>query len=96
MIIGKIGARRIGEGAPAFILGEIASAHQGEADQAIALAKSAQAAGAEAVKFQIFRAEALVAPNDPNRGTFDQIELKIAEWERVLGEAKTLDVPVFS
>ena len=96
MITGKIGARRIGEGAPAFILGEVASAHQGEADQAIALAKSAQAAGAEAVKFQLFRAEALVAPNDPNRATFDQIELEIAEWERVLGEAKALDVPVFA
>ena len=92
----KIGGRPIGAGAPAFILGEVASAHQGEAGKAIALAKSAQAAGAEGVKFQLFRADALVAPNDPNRATFDEIELAIADWGRVLAEAKTLGVPVFA
>lgn len=92
----KIGDRPIGAGAPAFILAEVASAHQGEAVQALALANSARDSGAEGVKFQLFRAAQLVAPNDPNRSTFDQIELSIEDWEHVLGEVASLGLPTFA
>lgn len=90
----KIGECLIGEGAPAFVLAEVASAHQGEAVQALALATSAQDAGAQGVKFQLFRAAELVAPNDPHRSTFDQIELSIEDWEDVLGQMSRLTIPI--
>lgn len=92
----KIGDRVIGEDAPAFLLAEIASAHQGEAVQALALTRSAKDAGADGVKFQLFRAAELVAPNDPHRSTFDQIELSLEDWEQVLNEAGAEGLPLFA
>lgn len=92
----KIGESHIGDGAPAFILAEVASAHQGEAVQALALASTAKDAGAEGVKFQLFRAADLVAPNDPHRSTFDQIEFSVEDWENVLTRASALQIPIFA
>lgn len=90
----KIGDRVVGDGAPAFCLAEVASAHQGEAVQAVALATSSKDAGADGVKFQLFRAAELVAPNDPQRSTFEQIEFSIEDWENVLTQAKALGIPI--
>jgi sialic acid synthase SpsE len=92
----KIGHRVVGEGAPAFVLAEIASAHQGEAIQAIALAKNALEAGADGVKFQLFRAAELIAPNDPRFSTFQQIELSIEDWEQVLDETRAMGISIFA
>ena len=92
----KIGESLVGDGAPAFALAEVASAHQGEAVQALALATSAQDASADGVKFQLFRAADLVAPNDPHRSTFDQIELSVEDWENVLNQASALRIPIFA
>lgn len=92
----KIAERMIGEGEPAFCLAEIASAHQGEAVQAIALATSAKEAGADGIKFQLFRAAELVAPNDPQRSTFEQIELSMEDWDDVLDHAKGLGIPLLA
>ena len=92
----KIGERLIGDGAPAFALAEVASAHQGEAVQALALATSAKDASADGVKFQLFRADDLVAPNDPHRSTFDQIEFSVEDWENVLSKVSALRIPVFA
>ena len=66
MTIIDIGGLAVGEGHGAFILAEIASAHQGEAVQALALAKHAQEAGADGVKFQLFRAPELIAKGAGN------------------------------
>ncbi len=90
----NIGPRPVGDGEPTFVLAEIASAHQGEAVQALALAKNAQEAGADGVKFQLFRASELIAPNDPRRSTFDQIELAPDEWEQVLNETAALGIAI--
>lgn len=90
----RIGAKEVGLGAPAFVLAEVASAHQGEAIQALALAKTAQQAGADGVKFQLFRAKELIAPNDPRFSTFQQIELTFEEWEHVLAESSGLGLSV--
>lgn len=92
----KIGGRLIGDGAPVFCLAEIASAHQGEAVQALALATSSKDAGAEGIKFQLFRASELLAPNDPQRSTFEQIELSVDDWDNVLSQAKALALPIFA
>jgi sialic acid synthase SpsE len=91
----SIAGRDVGENAPAFVLAEVASAHQGEAVQALALAKQAQAAGADGVKFQLFRAGDLIAPNDPRYSTFEQIELSLEDWDQVLRESRGLGLALF-
>lgn len=92
----KVGTRTIGDGEPAFVLAEVASAHQGEAVQALDLASNARNAGAEGVKFQLFRSQRLVPPNASNRAVFDRIELSTDDWGRVLTAARSLGIPVFA
>jgi N,N'-diacetyllegionaminate synthase len=55
----KIGERWIGEGEPVFIVAEIGSNHNQTLGQARQLIEVAAAAGVDAVKFQLFKAENL-------------------------------------
>lgn len=88
--------RQIGDGANCFVLAEVASAHQGEPAEALELARAAQRAGADAVKFQLFAAEELIAPTDSRFPTFRQIEIAPREWERILDEARGMGLPVLA
>jgi len=55
----KIGNRYVGDEEPCFIIAEIGSNHDGRLDQAKRLIDIAVEAGADAVKFQSFRASAM-------------------------------------
>jgi sialic acid synthase SpsE/RimJ/RimL family protein N-acetyltransferase len=55
----KIGSRRIGAGAPVYFIAEAGSNHDRNFDQAKRLIDVAAEAGADAVKFQAFKAESL-------------------------------------
>jgi N-acetylneuraminate synthase len=55
----QIGSRFIGDGQPCFIITEAGSNHNGNFEQAKKLINVAAAAGADAVKFQVFRASKL-------------------------------------
>jgi len=57
-----IAGRRIGPGEPCFIIAEAGVNHNGDPDLARELVKVAAKAGADAVKFQTFRASDLVSP----------------------------------
>jgi N-acetylneuraminate synthase len=63
-----IGDRQIGAGEPCFIISEAGVNHNGDVGIACKLIDAAAEAGADAVKFQIFRAEKLVAMNAPKAG----------------------------
>ncbi len=52
----KIGQRWVGDGEPCFIIAEAGSNHNGNVEHAISLIDVAAEAGADAVKFQLFRA----------------------------------------
>ncbi|MEK7598948.1 MAG: N-acetylneuraminate synthase [Patescibacteria group bacterium] len=56
----KIGNRLIGKGWPVFVIAEAGVNHNGNFDLAIKLIDAAAEAGADAVKFQTFRAEQVV------------------------------------
>ncbi|MDD2655145.1 MAG: N-acetylneuraminate synthase family protein [Candidatus ainarchaeum sp.] len=55
----RIGKRAVGEGEPCFVIAEAGSNHNGKLDQAKKLIDEAAKAGADAVKFQLFKAEKL-------------------------------------
>ncbi|MEM7623249.1 MAG: N-acetylneuraminate synthase [Planctomycetota bacterium] len=61
----RIGDRAIGSGEPAFIIAEIGVNHNGNARTAVDMVRVAAEAGADAVKLQTFRAEALVTADAP-------------------------------
>ena len=60
-----IGDRAVGPGAPVFVVAEAGVNHNGDPDLARRLVDAAADAGADAVKFQTFRAEALVSRYAP-------------------------------
>ncbi len=61
MDIVRIGDREVGGGAPVYVIAEAGSNHDRDLDQAKRLIDVAAAAGADAVKFQTFAADRIVA-----------------------------------
>lgn len=60
-----IGSRKVGTGEPAFVMAEAGVNHNGSLELARQLVDAAADAGADAVKFQTFRAEQLVSRTAP-------------------------------
>jgi N,N'-diacetyllegionaminate synthase len=90
-----LGTRAVGHGEPCFVLAEVASAHGGVADEALKMLEAAFKMGADGIKFQLFRADALVVQRHPARKDFDQIELTEKEWIKVLRAAKGSGLALF-
>lgn len=61
----KIGGRSVGGGAPCYVIAEAGVNHNGDPRTARGLIDAAAAAGADAVKFQTFVADRLVAAGTP-------------------------------
>ncbi len=61
----KIGTRLVGEGQPVFIIAEAGVNHNGEIELAKKLIDAAKEAGADAVKFQTFTADAIALKDAP-------------------------------
>jgi sialic acid synthase SpsE len=76
----NFGGRRIGEGRPAFVIAEAGVNHNGDLELGRALIREAAAAGADAIKFQSYKAGKIstktaprywVEPDDPNGSQYD-------------------------
>ena len=97
-----IGNKKIGDGWPCFIIAEAGVNHNGSISRAKQLIDAAHIAGADAVKFQLFKAENLVIPtaekadyqkrNDPTSPTQYQmlknLELSDDDCKKLAGYAK--------
>jgi N,N'-diacetyllegionaminate synthase len=84
----SVGSRAVGDGAPCFVLAEVASAHGGSVDTALKMLEAAFKMGADGIKFQLFRSEQLVVRRHPGRKDFDEIELGEKEWRKLLRAAR--------
>jgi sialic acid synthase SpsE len=95
----RIGERPVGDGAPVYVIAEAGSNHDRDLDQAKRLIDAAAAAGADAVKFQTFTSDRIVAetttrakylddilpPGETMASLFRKLELPY-EWHVILKE----------
>lgn len=85
----KIGDRTIGEGEPIFVIAEAGINHDGKINQAERLIVEAARAGADAVKFQSFKASRLVNRNEPFFKLFKDLELSRKDHQHLMNVAES-------
>ncbi len=79
----EISGRRVGGGAPGYLIAEVAQAHDGSLGTAHAFIDAAAAAGADAIKFQTHLAEAESTRDEPFRVPFSRQDSSRYEyWQR--------------
>ena len=71
------------------VVAEIANAHDGDPERACELARQAVAAGADAVKFQVYTAEELLAVDHPRFGHFKEFEFPRDFWPAAVAAVQT-------
>ena len=100
----KIGAKKVGDEQPCYVIAEIGINHNGNIDLAKRLISIAVAAGCDAVKFQkrtvevVYSAEELAKPRENPFGTTNgdlkrALEFGIADYEEIDAYCKAVKIP---
>jgi sialic acid synthase SpsE len=80
----KVGNRAVGDGAPTYFIADIAANHDGNLERALELIHLSARAGADAVKFQHFKAEKIVS--DRGFRTLGGQQSHQAKWSKSVFE----------
>jgi sialic acid synthase SpsE len=91
----SVAGKEIGDGAPAYLVAEMACAHQGDPKLALEMIDHAAQAGVDAVQIQLFTTEDLVSPKHPGVAMIKGLTLDRGCWEAVVARAKDLGLPVW-
>ncbi len=90
----QIGGKLVGDGSPCFVIAEAGVNHNGNLETAKRLIDASVEAGADAVKFQAYRAEKLVTLNAPKAGY--QRRMKTSESQFKMLKELELNEEAFS
>ena len=91
----EVGGNTIADGS-AFIIAEMACAHDGDFGKAKELIAVAHEARVDAVQLQIFHAPANVVDHHRLRGVLEKIEFDATQWEELVAASRRLQLPVFA
>lgn len=89
-----LGARGLGEGHPCLVVAQVGSAHDGTAEIALEMIEAAFKMGADAIQFQMFRADTLVVRRHPGRKELDAVEIAARDWRKILKAARASGLAV--
>ena len=104
----RVGDRAIGDGAPAYVVAEMAWAHDGSRNRALTIVRGAAAAGADAVNFHVTSLPDYMVPrygtgkgrvsagheSTPIFEYLTSIALGPADWEALFAETRRLGLAV--
>lgn len=92
----RIGDKIVGEGQPVFFIAEAGINHDGKLGQALELVERAKEAGADAVKFQTFKADNLCSKRSKSYELFKNLELRKSDWAKIAEKARNSGIMFFS
>lgn len=93
----EIAGRLVGQGAPVYVIAEAGVAHFGDESKALRLVDLAVEAGADAVKFQVFDVDALIAKSLPEwRERLASRQLPYEAFARIQAYCKERGITFFA
>lgn len=92
----QIAGKTIGDGYPAYVIAEMACAHNGSFEDAKALIKASAEAGADATQLQFFNMQHVVTPTNDLYSTLNDICFTEDEWSKLNNYARSLKIDVWA
>ena len=83
-----IGGSVIAKNEPVLVMAEMAQTHEGQISLANKTVKAASEAGADCIKFQMFKADSLAAPDYRDYESLREMELAEEQWQQLFEYAR--------